>query len=149
VADAGPGLAADPLPALAGALGRDAYAKPTVCQDGAVMARVVVLRRLGEEDLAATLDELAQARGWAKAELVTVRDLALEGVLAGLPKAERMTARQEEVLRIAHALGYYRTPRGCTLEDIAARLGISANAVHKNLTAAEQRIVQDFVAAGL
>lgn len=144
-----PGLGADPLQSLVGALGRDAYAKAAVCEKGSVLGRVVVMRRLGEEELAATLQELAQAAGWQEAELVGVKDLAAESALMTRPRAEKPTDRQEEVLRIAHALGYYRTPRGCTLEDVAATLGISANAVHKNLTAAEQRIIQGYLGAAL
>jgi predicted DNA binding protein len=139
----------DPLQAVQAALGRDAYLKPAVAEDGAVLGRVVVLRRLGEQELAATLQELAASSGWDHAELVGVRDVGVEGELLALPRAEKMTGRQEEVLRIAHALGYYATPRGCTLEDVAATLGISANAVHKNLTAAEQRIIQSHVAGTL
>jgi predicted DNA binding protein len=111
-----------------------------------VRARIVVLRRLDEEALAALLQDLAQAQGWGGAELLGVRDAAVEAAALAPVKAEPLTGRQEEVLRIAHALGYYRTPRGCTLEDIAATLGVSANAVHKNLTAAEQRIIHGHVA---
>jgi hypothetical protein len=143
------GLGADPLQRLAAVLGRDAYAKPALCEGGAVLGRLVVLRQLDEEQLEAALQELATSAGWDEAELVGVRDVGVEGELMAAPKAERMTGRQEEVLRIAHALGYYNTPRKCTLEDVAATLGISANAVHKNLTAAEQRIIQGHVAGGL
>ncbi|MCA1813634.1 MAG: helix-turn-helix domain-containing protein, partial [Halobacteriales archaeon] len=139
----------DPLVQLAAALGRDAYPKPAVVEQGRVLGRVVVMRRLAEEELAGQLEELAQRHGWRDAELVGVRDVGVEGALLARPRNERMTARQEEVLRIAHALGYYRTPRGCTLESIAGTLGISANAVHKNLTAAEQRIIADHVTAAL
>jgi predicted DNA binding protein len=143
-----PSDGADPLAQIASTLGRDAYVKPAVVEKGLVLGRIVVMRRLGEEELAETLHELAHQHGWAAAELVSVKDVAIESALLARPRGERMTARQEEVLRIAHALGYYRTPRGCTLEDVAATLGISANAVHKNLTAAEQRIIQEHLAAG-
>jgi predicted DNA binding protein len=142
----GKAAGADPLAPLLAALGRDAWAKPAVCEGGAVRARIVVLRRLDEEALAALLQDLAQAQGWGGAELLGVRDAAVEAAALAPVKAEPLTGRQEEVLRIAHALGYYRTPRGCTLEDIAATLGVSANAVHKNLTAAEQRIIHGHVA---
>lgn len=144
----GVGLGTDPLVAVVGALGRDAYARPAVCEGGAVLGRVVVLRRLDEEELAASLAELAQAQGWTAAELVAVKDVSVDSALLARPRPEKLTGRQEEVLRIAHALGYYKTPRGCTLEDVAATLGISANAVHKNLTSAEQRIIQGYVGGG-
>lgn len=148
-ADGGPGLGADPIQVLVAALGRDAYAKPALCEGGVVLGRVVVLRRLSEEELAATLEDLARGAGWGGAELVSLKDVSLESALLARAKLDRLTGRQEEVLRIAHALGYYRTPRGCTLEDVAATLGISANAVHKNLTSAEQRIIQGYVGSGL
>lgn len=148
-AEGAAGLGQDPLAALVGALGRDAYAKPALCEGGAVVARVVVLRKLGEEELDALLQELAQAQGWREAELLGVKDMGVETALMTRGKTEKLTGRQEEVLRIAHALGYYRTPRGCTLEDVATTLGVSANAVHKNLTSAEQRIIQGYVNGGL
>lgn len=144
----GKGLGSDPLHALVAAMGRDAYAKPAVCEGGAVLGRVVVMRRLDDEELAATLQELAQEQGWGGAELVGVKDVGMETALLARPRPEKLTGRQAEVLRIAHALGYYKTPRACTLEDVAATLGISANAVHKNLTSAEQRIIQVYVGGG-
>jgi hypothetical protein len=146
--DGARGLGVDPLQAIVAALGRDAYAKPAVCEKGSVLGRVVVMRRLPEDELEATLVELARGANWGGVELVGIKDASVEPALVG-HRPERLTGRQEEVLRIAHALGYYRTPRACTLEDVASTLGISANAVHKNLTAAEQRIIQNYVGAAL
>ncbi len=53
-----------------------------------------------------------------------------------------LTPRQEEVIRMAIAMGYYSDPRQCTLEDLATAFGISKAAVHKRLQMAENSLVR-------
>ncbi|MGB0652670.1 MAG: helix-turn-helix domain-containing protein [Thermoplasmatota archaeon] len=53
-----------------------------------------------------------------------------------------LTPRQEEVVRMAIAMGYYNDPRACTLEDLATAFGISKAAVHKRLQMAENALIQ-------
>ncbi|MGQ0534763.1 MAG: helix-turn-helix domain-containing protein [Methanobacteriota archaeon] len=136
---------ANPLAELFATFGRDTYLKPVVVEAGAAILKVVVTRRVSDEDLIQRFESLCRETKWDEYEVLGVRDVSLESTLVGSGKGEEITARQEEVLRIAHALGYYRTPRECTLEDISNTLGISTNAVHKNLTAAEQKILQNYL----
>ncbi len=53
-----------------------------------------------------------------------------------------LTPRQEEVMRMAIAMGYYNDPRSCTLEDLAQAFGISKAAVHKRIQMAENAIIR-------
>lgn len=54
-----------------------------------------------------------------------------------------LTPRQEEVMRMAVAMGYYSEPRACTLEDLAQAFGISKAAVHKRLQLAENTLMRN------
>lgn len=56
--------------------------------------------------------------------------------------AKILTPRQEEVLRMAIAMGYYSDPRQCNLEDLAGTFGISKAAVHKRLQLAENALIR-------
>lgn len=57
-------------------------------------------------------------------------------------KARILTPRQEEVLKMAIAMGYYNDPRACTLEDLAESFGVSKAAVHKRLQMAENSLIR-------
>lgn len=59
-------------------------------------------------------------------------------------KDESLTARQDELMKMAIALGYYSEPRRLTIEEIAEVFGISKAAAHKRLTAAENKIILDY-----
>ncbi|HVL86637.1 MAG TPA: helix-turn-helix domain-containing protein [Candidatus Thermoplasmatota archaeon] len=145
----GRGAGPDPIAGLVRRFGRDAYLKPAVVEGSRTLVRIVLTRRLPDDEVVKAMEEVALEAAWQDQEVVAIRDLAVEASLLSLPRLEKVTPRQDEVLRIGHALGYYRTPRGCTLEDIAGTLGISTNAVHKNLTAAEQKIIYAYVGTGL
>lgn len=56
--------------------------------------------------------------------------------------AKILTPRQEEVLRMAIAMGYYSDPRQCNLDDLATTFGISKAAVHKRLQMAENALIR-------
>lgn len=143
------GAHANPLPRLLARLGHEAYAKPSVIEGEDVWLKLLFVQSPAPDELAARLTRLADEAGWADHEVVALRAVEPDLALSNMPYAEKMTPRQEDVLKIAHALGYYKTPRDCTLEDIARTLGTSANAIHKNLTAAEQKIVFEYLASGL
>ncbi len=57
-------------------------------------------------------------------------------------RAGVITPRQEEVLRMAIAMGYYSDPRQCTLDDLASSMGVSKAAVHKRLQMAENALIR-------
>ncbi len=56
-----------------------------------------------------------------------------------------ITKRQEEVLFIAHSLGWYSAPRGCKLEDIAERTNLSRSTVAEHLIHAESAIIGTYI----
>jgi hypothetical protein len=143
------GAHANPFPRLLASFAREAFLKPSVIEGQDVWMKVVFVQSPGFEEIRSRLDRIADDAGWVDHEIIAMRRAEPDHALPGVPQDEKMTPRQEDVLRIAHALGYYRTPRDCTLEDIARTLGTSANAVHKNLTSAEQKIVTEYLAHGL
>jgi predicted DNA binding protein len=56
--------------------------------------------------------------------------------------AKILTPRQEEVIKMAIAMGYYSDPRQCTLEDLAHAFGVSKAAVHKRMQMAENSLIR-------
>lgn len=58
-----------------------------------------------------------------------------------------LTPKQLETIRTAHRLGFYKTPRDATLDELAAIFGISKAAVHNRLQAAERLVIGDWLEA--
>lgn len=52
---------------------------------------------------------------------------------------EALRPIERETLSVALALGYYESPRRCTMDDIGTLLGISKSAVYHRLSALERR----------
>lgn len=57
-----------------------------------------------------------------------------------------LTARQRELVLEAVEAGYYDSPRGCSLTDLADDLGLAASTLSETLHRAEGKIVREFVA---
>jgi predicted DNA binding protein len=57
-------------------------------------------------------------------------------------RAKALTPRQQEVLKMAIAMGYYSDPRAVTLEDLSVAFGVSKAAVHKRLQMAENALIR-------
>ena len=127
--------------------GHEALLRPILFDGPDVALRFTLLRPHTQERFLSRIAECAKAGGWLEHEVLSVRPVR-PARTAPIPP-EPLTPRQLEVLRIAHALGYYRTPRKCTLEQVATTLGVSANAVHKNLVLAESKLINAYLAAGL
>ena len=128
------------------AWGSEASLRAIAFEGGAAHLRAILLRPQTGERIQQRLAECARVAGWEDWSLVSSRPL-----LGGTPPPrwpEPLTQRQLEVLRVAHALGYYKTPRVCTLEHVAGTLGVSANAVHKNLVLAESKLISAYLASG-
>ena len=53
---------------------------------------------------------------------------------------DRLTARQAEVLRLAHTMGYYDVPKKVRVEDIASLLGMDKGTVGEHLRRAEKHV---------
>lgn len=51
------------------------------------------------------------------------------------------TEKQAEALLAAHAAGYYRSPRGATTSEVAARLGLGRSAFEERLRGGENRLM--------
>lgn len=56
---------------------------------------------------------------------------------------ERLTDRQLEAIRAAHARGYFEWPRGATAEEVAETLGISTPTFTEHLRAAERKLLDE------
>ena len=57
-------------------------------------------------------------------------------------RAKVLTPRQQEVLKMAIAMGYYSDPRAVTLEDLSEAFGVSKAAVHKRMQMAENVLIR-------
>lgn len=58
-----------------------------------------------------------------------------------------LTNRQTELVRAAIELGFYDTPRGCTLTELADYFDIAKSTCSETIQRAEGRIIKQFVAA--
>lgn len=58
-----------------------------------------------------------------------------------------LTETQQELLLAALAYGYYDTPRGCTLTELADRVGVAQSSASATLHRAEECIVKQFAKA--
>ena len=61
---------------------------------------------------------------------------------------KEMTARQEEILRVAYDLGYFEFPKRIKLEDLAAKLGITNGTLAEILRRAEKNVLSTHFATG-
>lgn len=61
--------------------------------------------------------------------------------------ARRLNLAEAETLRLAVRLGYYEKPRGCTMDELAAALGITKSAVCHRLNKLEQKAILSMLAA--
>ena len=81
----------------------------------------------------------------AMAELPDDIDLHIEHAASGPPTdrsvRSRLTDRQREAIEAAIELGYYRTPREATYEDIASRLDCAPSTANELLRRAESELV--------
>lgn len=74
-------------------------------------------------------------------------DYRIDRVSTTYGPGELLTDRQREVIEAAADRGYYDTPRGCTLTELAAELGIGKGTASRILHRAEGRIVSRFLEA--
>lgn len=58
-----------------------------------------------------------------------------------------LTDPQREALRTAYEMGYFEIPRGASLDDVAAELGITASSVSERLRRAQTQLVETTVAS--
>lgn len=53
--------------------------------------------------------------------------------------------QQVETARVAHRMGFYDSPRRCTLDDIAQDVGVSKSTVHHRLHPVERHALGQFL----
>lgn len=68
----------------------------------------------------------------------------LERLHDAQPREEVLTDRQRDVLLTAIERGYYDTPRGCSLTDLAAAVGVAKSSLSETLHRAEGRAIKAF-----
>ncbi|WP_114579192.1 helix-turn-helix domain-containing protein [Saliphagus sp. LR7] len=98
--------------------------------------------------------------GWASGEQVTsqeqLSELTTELAADNIPyeirslthsydSKELLTERQREVITEAVERGYYDSPRGCTLVELAETMGVNQSAVSGVLHRAEGRVIKEFI----
>lgn len=98
--------------------------------------------------------------GWVIAEITTSQErlsqfkdemhaaglqFEIEWVSSSREPTELLTARQQRVLTEAVERGYYDSPRGCSLTDLAATLSTSKSSISGVLHRAEGRIIKEFL----
>lgn len=92
------------------------------------------------DELRAILSSLRDAGAEPRLTQITTASASEE--LPTVPlEVDTLTEKQREAVRIAVDSGYYDTPRRASLEDLAARLGISRSAVSQRLAAVETKLI--------
>jgi len=93
---------------------------------------------------------LTAPRGRLSALCTRLEDLGIgyevERVGEAEPAASLLTDRQESLLAEAAARGYYETPRGCTLTELAEAVGCAKSTASEVLHRAEGAVVDAFLA---
>lgn len=104
---------------------------PALMQDGWLF----VEQTASQERLAQYIDELAAAD--IPYQIVSVTQSS--------DPIELLTDRQREFITEAVARGYYNSPRGCTLTELAEMFGVNKSAASGVLHRAEGRIIKEFI----
>lgn len=69
----------------------------------------------------------------------------VEEIRYHLQTEQLLTDRQESLIERANELGYYDTPRTCTLTELAEDVGLAKSTCSETLHRAEETIVKEFV----
>lgn len=69
----------------------------------------------------------------------------IEYIQQRLHPDQLLTDRQRELLRLATSMGYYDTPRECTLTELAEEIGLAKSTCSETLHRAEEVVVKKFV----
>lgn len=121
--------------------GEDVIFQPTIGRDGWLAVRFLVGVDEHPAEFVRTCQEALDSEGFGF-RLIRFREFDPETFAGPL---EPLTDKQLEVVRVAYSMGYYETPRNCTLEDLAEVFGISKAAVHMRLRGAEEKIIEELI----
>ena len=133
----------DPLAFALEYFGDGAFFAPSFYREGAINARVLVPQRVDLSSMLAAYEAGVRDQRWTDFKLIRLDDFDVEQQISGA-FAENLTHKQLEVIKTAHALGFYNTPRDVTLDDLSNVFGISKAAVHNRLQAAERKVISKF-----
>ncbi len=134
----------DPFHLALSALGSDAFFLPLVVQEGYIHCTLV---SASSEDTRAFVELTKKVNRHLEPEAFDLLNVGPWDPAPGRPADLDVTSRQQDVLQMAVALGYYSRPRQTTLEELGEILGVSKAAVHKTLSAAENKVIKDAVGA--
>jgi predicted DNA binding protein len=130
----------DPIQLTIKMLGPETIFHPVVVEGGYIHINVMSPNPEGVAAFNAFTQHMRRVVPADDFKLLHVGEYRPEGRFRG--PARRLTPRQEEVLKMAIAMGYYSDPRACTLEQLAQAFGISKAAVHKRLQTAENTVIR-------
>jgi hypothetical protein len=134
----------DPLHMALDVLGPDAFVLPLIVEDGFIHCSMV---SASPEGTRIFLDLTKKVNEQLQPDTFHLLHVGPWKPTPGRPITKELTPRQQDVLRLAVALGYYNAPRESTLEGLAEVLGVSKAAVHKTLAAAENKVIREAVGA--
>jgi len=72
-------------------------------------------------------------------------DFEIEYIQQRLQPDQLLTDRQRELLRLAVSMGYYDTPRRCTLTELSEEIGLAKSTCSETLHRAEEVVTKKFV----
>ncbi|WP_248910771.1 helix-turn-helix domain-containing protein [Halocatena marina] len=105
---------------------------PTIVHDGWFFVKVTA----SQERLSKLIEELAA--GDVPYQVISLTH--------SYNSSDLLTERQWEAITEAVERGFYETPRGCTLDELAESLNIYKSSANRLLHRAESRIIREFVA---
>jgi predicted DNA binding protein len=123
-------------------LGRDAFFAPILVEGGYIHIKVVASSRAASVQFSEVLARVSKATNPEDFKLLQVADYDPTRRLK--PRADQLSPRQAEMLKMAIEMGYYDDPRRCTLQTLAQQFGVSKAAVHKRLVSAESKILKAY-----
>ncbi len=130
----------DPIQLTLRMLGPETIFHPVIVEEGYILISVASPNPAGLAAFNEFTRHMRQAVPADDFKLLHVGEYQPDLRLRGRGRA--LTPRQEEVVRMAIAMGYYSDPRGCTLEEMAHAIGVSKAAVHKRLQIAENVLIR-------
>jgi len=104
---------------------------PVVARDGYLFIEFV----MPESKMAAMWESLDERD--VEYEVLSITD--------GYDVLDSLTARQREILTVAVERGYYDTPRGCSMTDLAEELEVNKSVISGVLHRAEGEIIKDAI----
>jgi predicted DNA binding protein len=104
---------------------------PTVVREGIENWQIMAPSREELQEAIASLEK--------HAEIAYIRSSA------SAHSSEGLTERQTSALAAAVEMGYFDSPRRASIEDVAARLGISASTAVEHLRKAEKKVLENYV----